>query len=66
MRNLGIPGLSGLNIPSLAGVGKAELEDPYIYHFPMVMPLLARLLVRKMLPKVAAGQTMHDIVLAKI
>ncbi len=64
-RNLGIPGLSGLNIPSLAGVGKAELEDPYIYHFPDGNASLARLLVRKMLPKVAAGQTMHDIVLAK-
>ncbi|WGL61120.1 NAD(P)/FAD-dependent oxidoreductase [Pigmentibacter sp. JX0631] len=63
-RNLGVPGLDGLNIPKLSGVGKAELEDPYIYHFPDGNSSLARLLVRKMIPAVALGNTMHDVVLA--
>lgn len=64
-RTLGLPGLDGCNLPPLSDVNSAELNDPYIYHFPDGNASLARLLVRKMIPTVSAGSTMKDIVLAK-
>lgn len=64
-RTLGLPGLDGLSLPPLSGSGKAEFNDPYIYHFPDGNASIARLLVRKMIPAVASGNTMKDIVLAK-
>ena len=64
-RTLGLPGLDGLSLPPLAGPGKAEFEDPYIYHFPDGNASIARLLVRKMIPAVAPGISMKDIVLSK-
>ena len=39
-------------------------SEPYIYHFPDGNASIARLLVRSMIPNVAAGNTMDDIVLA--
>jgi spermidine dehydrogenase len=64
-RTLGLPGLDGLSLPPLSGSGGAEFNDPYIYHFPDGNASLARLLVRKMIPKVASGSTMKDVILAK-
>ena len=40
------------------------MEEPYIYHFPDGNASLARLLVRSLIPAVAPGHTMDDIVLA--
>lgn len=40
-------------------------EDPYVNHFPDGNASIARLLVRKLIPGVAEGSTMEDIVLAK-
>ena len=40
------------------------MEEPYIYHFPDGNASLARLLVRSLIPAVAPGSTMDDIVLA--
>ena len=42
----------------------AERREPYIYHFPDGNASLARLLVRALVPHVAPGHTMDDIVLA--
>jgi len=56
---LGYPGFSGLHLPS--GSGAAE---PYIYHFPDGNASIARLLVRALIPGVAPGNTMDDIVVA--
>ncbi|APJ04794.1 NAD(P)-binding protein [Silvanigrella aquatica] len=64
-RILALPGFDGLPIPPLSPEEAAELNDPYIYHFPDGNASLARLLVRKMIPQVAPGKTMKDIVLAK-
>jgi spermidine dehydrogenase len=42
-----------------------EPEEPYIYHFPDGNASIARLLVRKLIPGIAPGGTMEDIVLAR-
>jgi spermidine dehydrogenase len=55
-------GLPGLNGTSLADY--KPLDEPYIYHFPDGNASIARLLVRSMIPRVAPGTTMEDVVLA--
>ncbi len=57
----GLPGGRGLN---LRRGGGGEEEEPYIYHFPDGNASIARLLVRRLVPGVAPGTTMEDIVLA--
>jgi spermidine dehydrogenase len=59
LRDMGYPGFTGLGLPSSGGRG-----EPYIYHFPDGNASLARLLVRSLIPGVAPGSTMEDIVLA--
>ncbi len=60
VRDLGYPGFAGLG---LGGAG-ASWSEPYIYHFPDGNASLARLLVRSLIPGVAPGSTMGDIVRA--
>jgi spermidine dehydrogenase len=55
-------GLPGLNGTSLADY--ESLDEPYIHHFPDGNASIARLLVRSMIPRVAPGTTMEDVVLA--
>ena len=55
----GYPGFGGLALPE-----EEEGSEPYIYHFPDGNASIARLLVRSLMPAVAAGSTMDDIVLA--
>lgn len=55
--------------PGFAGLGLKDQEDadyyaPYIYHFPDGNASVARLLVRSLIPAVARGHTMDDVVLA--
>ena len=40
-------------------------EEPYIHHFPDGNASVARLLVRDMIPQVAPGSTMEDVVKAR-
>ncbi len=61
-RDLGYPGFQGLGLPPSAG--SQAHKEPYIYHFPDGNASLARLLVRALLPEVAPGRTMEDVVLA--
>lgn len=56
---LGLPGADAAGFPV-----KEEEGDPYIHHFPDGNASIARLLVRKMIPAVAPGSTMEDVVLA--
>ncbi len=58
-RDAGYPGFAGLGLPG--GGGRSE---PYIYHFPDGNASLARLLVRALIPGIAPGHTMDDVVLA--
>ena len=56
--------LSGLRRARPAGDAAPGRDEPYIYHFPDGNASLARLLVRALVPGVAPGDTMDDIVLA--
>ncbi|QHM70744.1 NAD(P)-binding protein [Mixta intestinalis] len=60
-----LPGLNGMKLPPLDAESLADLEDPYVFHFPDGNASLARLMVRHLIPQVApAGKDMQDIVLA--
>ena len=59
VREFGYPGFAGLGLPAPAGA-----REPYIYHFPDGNASLARLLVRALVPAVAPGAGMDDVVLA--
>lgn len=59
----GFPGFQGLQLQD-QGDASSELE-PYIYHFPDGNAAIARLLVRRLMPHVAPGSTMDDIVTAR-
>ncbi len=61
VRDHGYPGFRGLNLPAAGGSDRSE---PYIYHFPDGNASLARLMVRGLVPGVAPGNTMDDVVLA--
>lgn len=60
-----LPGFDNLNLPPLDAGDLAEQDDPYIFHFPDGNASLARLMVRHLIPQVAPGNNMDDIVLAK-
>jgi spermidine dehydrogenase len=60
VRDLGYPGFAGLGL----GGANPIWSEPYIYHFPDGNASLARLLVRALIPAVAPGETMDDIVQA--
>ncbi len=57
---VGLPGIRGTSLPQLGFE-----EAPYIAHFPDGNASIARLLVRRMIPAVAKGSTMDDIVAAR-
>ena len=57
------PGFRGLGL-QMSREGVLE-GDPYIHHFPDGNATLARLFVRRLIPGVAPGHTMEDIVLAR-
>jgi spermidine dehydrogenase len=59
----GYPGFDGIGLPTHPS-DAAKLEDAYIHHFPDGNASIARLLVRRLMPHVAPGSTMEDIVLA--
>ena len=69
---LGYPGFLGMDLSGKPGPGigaeitKRDESAPYIYHFPDGGASIARLLVRELIPAVAPGRTMEDIVTAKM
>jgi spermidine dehydrogenase len=71
MAGLGeLPGFAGLGIVDRDGPGISyeitrQDDEPYIYHFPDGNASIARLLVRSLLPGIAPGNTMEDIVEAQ-
>ncbi len=59
-------GYAGLPGRGAAGLPKAWWEsEPYIYHFPDGNASVARLLVRSLIPAIAPGRTMEDVILAR-
>jgi spermidine dehydrogenase len=59
---VGYPGFQGLSLPPESS---PELDDPYIHHFPDGNASIARLLTRSLVPGVAPGTGMEDIVTAR-
>jgi spermidine dehydrogenase len=62
-REMGFPGFIALDLPTH---DNPERTEPYIYHFPDGNASIARLLVRALIPGIAGGKTMDDIVLARL
>ncbi len=65
-----VPAANALGYSSLPGWDAAGLPDEepgekYIHHFPDGNASIARLLVRKLIPAVAAGNSMEDVVTAR-
>ena len=56
--------LSYMYLPGVkaTGISTFEEDEPYIHHFPDGIASIARLLVRAMIPAVAPGSTMEDVV----
>jgi spermidine dehydrogenase len=71
MAGLGyLPGFKGLGITDNDGPGMGlevtrQDHEPYIYHFPDGIGSVPRLIVRSLIPGVAPGNTMEDVVLAR-
>jgi spermidine dehydrogenase len=68
---LGYPGFEGMGLtrgdgPGLSMTAKPKPEEPYIFHFPDGNASIARLLVRSLVPGSASGNTMEDIVTARM
>ncbi len=66
-----VPALEAMSgeYPGFGGLGLKDqidtaFDEPYIYHFPDGNASIARLLVRSLIPAVAAGHTMDDVLLA--
>jgi len=72
LAGLGYPGFDGMDLSGPPGPGlgveitKQDEDEPYIFHFPDGNASIARLLVRSLVPASAPGQTMEDIVAAKL
>ena len=64
-RSSNLPGFAAMGLPPLDDHDQAAIDDLYIHHFPDGNATLARLLVRKLIPSVAPGNSMEDVVLAK-
>ncbi|MBZ0059540.1 MULTISPECIES: FAD/NAD(P)-binding protein [unclassified Leclercia] len=65
-RACALPGMEALGLPPLDGETLADLEEPYVYHFPDGNAGLARLMVRYLLPEALPGSTMEDSVTARL
>jgi spermidine dehydrogenase len=63
----GLPGLGSTSLGSFEGLIRRAISfaiEPYVYHFPDGNASVARLLVRRLVPAVADGATMEDVVTA--
>jgi len=65
---LKLPGITERAVGNLKAQGTGHLTpeetEPYIHHFPDGNASIARLLVRRLIPRVAPGSTMDDVLLA--
>jgi spermidine dehydrogenase len=64
LRLYAYPGFGGLALPA-DEESAADLNEPYVYHFPDGNASIARLPVRKLVPAAIPGHSMDDLVLAR-
>ena len=62
----GFPGFAGMHLPKRRTGDDENEEEPYIFHFPDGNASIARILVRSLVPGSASGNTMEDIVTARM
>jgi spermidine dehydrogenase len=62
----GLPGLPPPLARALYAWDYGEDPEPYIFHSPDGNASIARLLVRSLIPRVASGSSMDDVVLARL
>jgi spermidine dehydrogenase len=63
----GLPGVRSTSLGTFDGLIRRAIDlslEPYEYHFPDGNASVARLLVRRLIPAVAEGTTMEDVVTA--
>jgi spermidine dehydrogenase len=60
----GFPGFKGMTLPKNQEEN-AELDEPYIFHFPDGNASIARMLVRSLVQGTLPGHTMEDVVTAR-
>lgn len=65
-RACALPGMEAMGLPPLDGEALADLEEPYVYHFPDGNAGLARLLVKYLIPDALPGATMEDSIKARL
>jgi spermidine dehydrogenase len=63
-RSMGYPGFKGISTGERRR--NNEQEEPYIFHFPDGNASIARLLVRSLIPDSVPGNTMEDVVTARV
>jgi spermidine dehydrogenase len=69
---LGMPGFDGLKLTSAPGPGmgrdaiRSDEAEKYFFHFPDGNASIARLLVRSQIPEAMPGNSVDDIVTAKV
>ena len=64
----GLPGLKGTSLGTFSGLINRLITwsaEPYFYHFPDGNASVARLLVRRLIPETATGNSMEDVVTAQ-
>ncbi|MBW2236635.1 MAG: NAD(P)-binding protein [Deltaproteobacteria bacterium] len=64
----GLPGLGSTSLGDFEGLIRRGISlalEPYVYHFPDGNASVARLLVRRLIPTVADGSSMEDVVTAE-
>jgi spermidine dehydrogenase len=64
----GLPGLGSTDLGTFEGLIRRAISfalEPYVYHFPDGNASVARLLVRRLIPAVADGTTVDDVVTAE-
>ncbi len=64
MYRMGFPGFAGMDLGRVPDT--EDHEEPYIFHFPDGNASIARMLVRQLIPGSAGGNTMEDIVTARL
>jgi spermidine dehydrogenase len=62
----GFPGFAGMQLTKRHAGDDANEDEPYIFHFPDGNASIARMLVRSLIPGSAPGDTMEDIVTARM
>lgn len=60
-----LPGFDNLKLAPLSEEVQAELNEPYIYHFPDGNATIARMMVKELIPEVTSAKSVEEVVSAK-